>query len=124
MPFAVFSTAGLLDLVNTHPPLGAVGGRPSQTSTTKRSRGPSTSDDPDCPPDVLRAKGIYRDIESYSGAINLDDDIEDDSGYATVHKDKDNQEGERSLSTIAAMRDLPLPSKTKIVGVMTNSMKL
>ncbi|RKO87287.1 hypothetical protein BDK51DRAFT_38412 [Blyttiomyces helicus] len=72
MPFAVFSTAGLLHLVDTHLPLGAVGWE-------------AVAD---------KAKRIYRETESHSGAINLDDDIDDNSGYATVHEAEDDQEGE------------------------------
>ncbi|RKO87104.1 hypothetical protein BDK51DRAFT_27243, partial [Blyttiomyces helicus] len=57
---------------------------------------PKPTGDPNCPPVVLRAKRIQREIESHSGAINLDDDNDhDDLGDNTTHEDEDQEDDEK-----------------------------
>ncbi|RKO91016.1 hypothetical protein BDK51DRAFT_28304 [Blyttiomyces helicus] len=137
------SKVSLTWMDNTHLPLGAVGweavadkyNKSPPQSYTEQWRGPqtfwyilishflNTKGEPDCPPDILRAKRIQRKIESHSGAIDLDDDNDhDDLGEDTTREDEEEVYKRMPMTTVK--RDLSIPSKTKTSGVAMNSMKL
>ncbi|RKO92523.1 hypothetical protein BDK51DRAFT_48576 [Blyttiomyces helicus] len=132
----------LLDLIITHLPLGAVGWEAVADKSkksllrlySKRSaealkckigalkNAPKPTGNPDCPPDVPRAKRIQHEIECHSVTIDLDDDDDHhDLGDITTHEDEDEEDDEEDTDD---QGQESLLSKTRTLGVGMNSMKL